>query len=107
MPAWYSIQRGRRCEEPNFCYAPQCACESAGPIEPQPFSGWHPIGTADWRSGESLLLACAGTTVPMYCGRWRRGTLGEPNQDVLAWRCDSSGRYADPTHWMPLPKGPG
>lgn len=49
----------------------------------------------------------AGRYVPMYCGRLRAGQMGEPSQDTVAWRCDSSGRFANPTHWMPLPVPPG
>lgn len=29
-------------------------------------------------------------------GEYRYGRLGEPDQDVLAWRCDCCGRYATP-----------
>jgi len=69
---------------------------------------WQPIETASKdREADSVLLACAGTRIPLYCGRWRHGYLGEPSQDVFAWRCDSSGRYANPTHLRPLPPPPG
>ena len=61
-------------------------------------SDWRPINTAP--KGESLLLFCR--TVLIYVGRFRYGVLREPQQDVLAWRCDSSGNFTDPTHWMPL-----
>lgn len=69
---------------------------------------WQPIETAP-KFGDcpSILLACAGTNLPLYCGRLRFGNLGEPQMAKLAWRCDSSGRFASPTHWMPLPKLPG
>ena len=68
---------------------------------------WKPITTADKdREAPSILLACAGAMTPIYCGRWRHGYLGEPQQDVFAWRCDSSGRFANPTHWMELPAKP-
>lgn len=42
----------------------------------------------------------------IYCGRLRYGQLGEPSQEEFAWRCDSSGRFANPTHWMDLPEPP-
>lgn len=65
---------------------------------------WKPIETAP--KDRSVLLCCANTTLPIYCGRYRYGNLGEPQQDILAWRCDSSGRFANPTHWMELPPAP-
>lgn len=65
--------------------------------------GWRPIETAP--KHESVLLY-SGKFTPIYCGRKRYGLLGEPQQDVFAWRCDSSGRFAHPTHWMPLPLPP-
>lgn len=68
-------------------------------------SEWRPISSAP--RGISVLLACAGTHVPIYCGRQRYGALGEPQQGAFAWRCDSSGTFANPTHWMPLPAPPG
>lgn len=77
-------------------------------IEPAPVIkiewDWQPIETAP--KGVSVLLAVAGTPVPFYCGRQRYGNLGEPQQDEYAWRCDSSGRFASPTHWMRLPPPP-
>lgn len=66
--------------------------------------GWMPIETAP--KHESVLLYSGGF-VPIYCGRKRYGLfVGEPQQDTLAWRCDSSGMFANPTHWMPLPPSP-
>lgn len=67
-------------------------------------SEWRPIETAP--KGVRVLLACAGTCIPIYCGHQRYGGMGEPQQEVFAWRCDSSGRFANPTHWMPLPPRP-
>ena len=64
---------------------------------------WQPIETAP--KGESVLLYCRGFA-SVYCGRKRYGNLGEPQQSEFAWRCDSSGRFASPTHWMPLPPPP-
>lgn len=64
---------------------------------------WQPIETAP--KDKSVMLY-AGELVPIYFGRKRYGTLGEPNQDHHAWRCNSSGCYANPTHWAPMPKTP-
>ena len=44
--------------------------------------------------------------IPLYIGKKRYGCLGEPQQDEFEWRCSSSGRFANPTYWMPLPKSP-
>ena len=68
-----------------------------------PESQWKQIEFAP--KNESILLYC-NENIPIYCGRMRYGNLGEPQQDVFAWRCDSSGRFATPTHWMPLPDAP-
>jgi hypothetical protein len=72
---------------------------------PQPAvaAGWMPIETAP--KHESVLLYSGGFT-PIYCGRKRYGLMGEPQQDELAWRCDSSGRFANPSRWAPLPPAP-
>jgi hypothetical protein len=66
-------------------------------------TGWQKIETAP--KDKSVMLHCRGF-IPFYCGRKRYGNLGEPQQSELAWRCDSSGRFANPTHWMPLPAAP-
>lgn len=68
---------------------------------------WMPIETAP--KDKSLMLCCSVAkydTQLIYCGRYRIGTLGEPQAHVIAWRCDSSGRFSNPTHWMPLPPVP-
>lgn len=41
-----------------------------------------------------------------WIGRLRYGGIGEPQQDEFAWRCASSGRFANPTHWTYLPAAP-
>jgi len=64
--------------------------------------GWMPIESAP-KDRSVMLHTKYGLT---YCGRYRYGNMGEPSQDELAWRCDSSGRYSNPTHWMPLPAAP-
>ena len=64
---------------------------------------WQPIETAP--KDKSVLLYC-NKYVPIYYGRKRYGTYGEPSQDSFEWRCDSSGRYATPKYWMPLPEAP-
>jgi hypothetical protein len=90
----------------RYDHAPPPLCDSECLYTaPQPAvaAGWMPIETAP--KHESVLLYSGGFT-PIYCGRRRYGLLGEPQQDVLAWRCDSSGRFANPTHWAPLPPAP-
>ena len=77
--------------------AGRAALANAGP------TGWQKIETAP--KDKSVMLHCRGF-IPFYCGRKRYGNLGEPQQSELAWRCDSSGRFANPTHWMPLPTPP-
>ena len=67
-------------------------------------SDWRPIETAP--EDESILLVTKGSPLPIYCGEFRFGAFYEPQPSVEAWRCDSSGRFADPTHWMPLPRKP-
>lgn len=67
-------------------------------------SEWKPIESAP--KDKSILLATKNSFVPIFCGIKRYGTLGEPQQNEFAWRCDSSGRFANPTHWMPLPEPP-
>lgn len=68
---------------------------------------WMPIETAP--KDTSVMLCCGvakyGTQL-IYCGRYRAGTMGEPQEHEIAWRCDSSGRFSNPTHWMPLPDNP-
>lgn len=73
---------------------------AAAPQPPQ--AGWLPIESAP--KHDSVLLYAP--PAPIYAGRKRLGLLGEPQQDEHAWRCDSSGRFANPTHWMPLPQSP-
>jgi len=69
------------------------------------FGEWQPIETAP--KDKSVLLCCGKAwAFAMFCGRERYGTLGEPSQDEFGWRCDSSGRFGMPTHWMPLPPPP-
>lgn len=68
---------------------------------------WLPIETLpDSLKEKSVLLVVAGTRLPIYCGRKRFGNLGEPSQGKFAWRCDSSGRFSNPTHYMLLPDFP-
>jgi hypothetical protein len=55
------------------------------------------------KNKSSLFLAGNGI---FYVGKERCGNLGEPQQSVFAYRCDSSGRFTEITHWMPLPKPP-
>lgn len=63
---------------------------------------WRPIASAPKNQSVMLAMKCG----PIYCGRQRYGNLGEPSQDTFAWRCDSSGTFGNPTHWMPLPSHP-
>jgi hypothetical protein len=62
---------------------------------------WKPIETAP--KEEVIILA---TRCGMYFGRKRYGTFGEPQPDSYEWRCESSGLFATPTHWMYAPKLP-
>ncbi len=39
----------------------------------------------------------------IYCGRWRAGTLGEPQPAEIGWRCNSSGRFTHPVLWAEIP----
>lgn len=66
-------------------------------------SGWQPIETAPKDGSDVLLLMRGGM---MYVGRWRDGCLGEPQVGEVAWRSSCSGRFANPTHWCPLPDPP-
>lgn len=66
---------------------------------------WRPIETAP-RDGTKVLAWNKG------CGHWvasfRLPTYGEPQNEshyVKEWR-DGGGRWATPTHWMPLPAEP-
>lgn len=65
---------------------------------------WQPISTAP--KGVSVLLYVLAQTPCYYVGRERFGNLGEPQMAEFEWRCDSSGRFARPTHWQPLPLPP-
>ena len=69
----------------------------------KPLTEWKPIETAP--KDTEVLLYC-NKFIPLYIGRKRYGCLGEPQQDEFEWRCSSSGRFANPTYWMPLPKSP-
>lgn len=63
---------------------------------------WRTIESAP--KGKDVLLYLPNGW--FYVGRERYGQLGEPSQDTFAWRCSSSGRFGNPTHWMPLPAPP-
>ena len=65
---------------------------------------WKPIRTAP--KDRSIILGVANGYTPNYIGSLRYGRPGEPSQDTFAWRCDSSGRFANPTHWMEAPPRP-
>ena len=46
--------------------------------------------------------------VGFWVARWRLPNMGEPawnSHDKFEWR-DSSGHWANPTHWMSLPPAP-
>lgn len=68
-------------------------------------SPWKSISSAP--TDRSIILGVADSFVPNYIGRFRFGNLGEPQPHEQAWRCDSSGRFAQPTHWMEAPDQPG
>jgi hypothetical protein len=65
--------------------------------------GWQTIDSAP-KDGKVVLLFTKYRV--MYCGSYRSGNMGEPQPDERAWRCNSAGRFATPTHWMPLPNPP-
>lgn len=108
---WQHCETGRtRVVMPDAVVDASASWLLVGPLylHPSPpegmVGGWRPIETAP--KHESVLLYSGGF-VPIYCGRKRYGLfVGEPQQDTLAWRCDSSGMFANPTHWMPLPLPP-
>lgn len=88
---------GRDCDE-----AIKAVCAA---IEQASQSQWKPIETApSGLAARSVLLYTPYGLI--YVGRQRTGRLGEPSQSEYAWRCDSSGRFANPTHWACLPKAP-
>lgn len=69
------------------------------PKKPQ----WRDMSSAP--RDRSILLHTNAFT-PVYVGRYRTGTMGEPQPSVLAWRCDSSGRFANPRLWVDIPEVP-
>lgn len=68
-------------------------------------SNWNSVeNQTPPKNKSSIMLVMGGQ---MFIGKRRYGNLGEPSQDVFAYRCDSSGRFVDViTHWMPLPELP-
>jgi len=69
-------------------------------------TGWQPIKTAP--VGQNVLLYVSRPPLStMYIGKWRESLRSDPCQsDGYEWRQDGSGRYANPTHWMPLSEPP-
>ena len=65
---------------------------------------WRPISEAPERT--SVLLFVKDSHVPMYIGQKRFGHTGEPQPGEFVWRCDSSGRFAHPTHFAYKPSEP-
>ncbi len=82
-------------------------CLACGAITPAPAlpapSAWRGMESAP-KDKSILLYTTYGVT---YCGRYRAGEYDDPQPREVAWRCDSSGRFANPTHWQPLPAPPG
>ena len=72
--------------------------------EHQPPPAWRPISTAP--KDRTIIVGSPSKYIAMYFARYRHGNLGEPQQDTLAWRCNSSGRFATPTHWQEAPDRP-
>lgn len=66
-------------------------------------SGWRPIDTAP---RDRSVLVSDPVSKFIYCARLRAGEHYEPQPWEIAWRCDSSGRFSNPTHWHPLPNPP-
>lgn len=88
------------------CYDPRVDSDGVEVVEKREWVGlteWKPIETAP--KDTEVLLYC-NKFIPLYIGKKRYGSLGEPQQDEFEWRCSSSGRFANPTYWMPLPQPP-
>jgi hypothetical protein len=68
---------------------------------------WRPISTAAKEVGKAVLL-CNCQSKSVWVGAWRLPRLGESYFETYyeyEWR-DSSGRWATPTHWQPIPQLP-
>jgi hypothetical protein len=63
---------------------------------------WQPIETAP-KDGTEVLL---NSRTSPYVGSWRRGWVGEPQDNEVGWRASCCGRWTGPTCWMPLPAPP-
>ena len=111
-PVAYTTGHCKEKAQPNGCqlhnlHCGYPACDRKAVAVPQPkrepLTEWKPIETAP--KDTEVLLYC-NKFIPLYIGKKRYGCLGEPQQDEFEWRCSSSGRFANPTYWMPLPKSP-
>jgi hypothetical protein len=50
------------------------------------------------RDGRRYLLRFKSGIV--CSGMWRKGDIGDPQNNQIAWRCDCCGRFADPVSYM-------
>jgi hypothetical protein len=69
-------------------------------------AGWRTDMENAPKDGEVVLLLTK--MHDMYVGSWRLGHIGEPQweREPEHWRCSSSGRWANPIAWHPLPTPP-
>ncbi len=59
---------------------------------------WHSVAECPPDKSLRLLMHFHGDCVTSC--RHRHGHMGEPQQDILAWRSDVGGHFAEPTYWM-------
>ncbi len=65
---------------------------------------WQPIETAPAGKGDLSLYSAKDNI--QFCGRYRSGAKGEPQQKWVAWRSSCSGMILDPSHWRRLQDPP-
>ena len=67
---------------------------------------WFDMSNIKPRGKDGNVLLYSKNMEFYWVGSLRYGRMGEPQQDELAWRCASSGRFATPSYWVPLPAAP-
>ncbi len=68
------------------------------PAVPSQVGVWHSSAESPPDKNLRLLMQFYGDCVTSC--RHRRGCTGEPQQDILAWRSDVGGHFAEPKYWM-------